>query len=187
MAINNAPVATSSAVFGHLEPYKPTSSWTSYRERFEFYFEANRIVSDAQKRAIFLTIVGDETYEIIRSLVTPLSPRDVDFHEIIERLDAHFNPTPNEIVQRYQFYKRSQSPNETVAEFVSELRRLSEYCNFTELEKMLRDQIVCGVRDESLQKKLFSEPQLTYNRAYELAIAAEMAAIFVTVYNKTMS
>lgn len=174
--LNNAQGNAPTALFGHLEPYKSTSSWTNYEERLEFYFEANMIRSEAQKRAIFLTIVGDETYEIIRSLVTPLSPRDVNFTELMVTLNNHFNPKPNEIVQRYKFYKRMQKLGETISEFVAELRRLSEHCNFAEFEKMLRDQIVCGVNDESLQKKLFSEPELTYARTYELAIAAEMAS-----------
>lgn len=123
-----------SAVFGCLTEYKPSSSssWTSYKERLEFYFQANSIVNDQIKRAIFLTSVGEETYDLVRSLFTPLAPKDIEFTEIIEKLDVHFNPTPNEIVRRYQFYKRQQEKNETISQFIAEIRKLSEFCNFTE-------------------------------------------------------
>lgn len=50
---------------------------------------------------------------------------------------------------------------------------MSEYCNFAELDKMLRDQMVCGIRDVSLQKKLFVECELTYRRKIEISLAAE--------------
>jgi len=41
---------------------------------------------------------------------------------------------------------------------------------------MLRDRIVCGVRDTHVQRRLLAEPQLTYKKAFDLAQAAEMAA-----------
>ncbi|XP_036338916.1 uncharacterized protein LOC118748513 [Rhagoletis pomonella] len=161
--------------FGKLEPFQPTMAWNNYKERMEFYFEANGIANDTSMRAIFLSCVGEATYEIIRSLLTPLTPKDVSSHEIVEKLDKHFHPKPNEIVQRFAFHKRHQNSGETIADFVKDLRKLSEHCGFMELDNMLRDQIVCGVTDEALQKRLFSEPRLDFKRAYEIAIAHEAA------------
>ena len=74
----------------------------------DLFFEANNIANDNAKRAIFLTMVGDTTYEVIRSLATPLAPKDLTFVEIVVSLEAYYNPTPNEIVQRYNFHKRVQ-------------------------------------------------------------------------------
>ena len=95
--------------------------------------------------------------------------------KIVEKLKAHFNSTPNEIMERFNFNKRIQKKYESMAEFVVELCKLSKFCNFTELDNMLRDRIVCGVMDKGLQKKLFAEHNLTFDRVLELAIAAEMA------------
>lgn len=170
-AANNNTAAVST--IGQLEPYKQTSSWNNYRERLEFYFEANGVLNDNIKRAIFLTMVGEETYEVIRFLFTPLAPRDVTYTEILERLDTQFNPIPNEIIQRYNFRKRYQRHDEVIVMFVTDLRKLSEHCNYTELDKELRDQIVCGVTDESLQRRLLAEPGLTFQRTFELAKSAK--------------
>ena len=61
-----------------------------------------------------------------------------------------------------------------MATFVAELRRLTEYCDFgTLLEDMLRDRLVCGVNDDRIQRKLLSEPNLTFARAFKLAQALE--------------
>ena len=63
-----------------------------------------------------------------------------------------------------------------VATYVAELRTLAEYCNFEDtLEKMLRDRLVTGIKDDGIQKKLLAEPKLTYKRALEIAQGCEEA------------
>ena len=66
---------------------------------------------------------------------------------------------------------------ESVATFVSELRCLSEFCNFGEtLEDMIRDRLVCGINDDAIQKRMLAEPTLSYKKAVELALSMETAA-----------
>ena len=63
-----------------------------------------------------------------------------------------------------------------MAEFVSQLRHLSEHCEFGEtLNHMLRDRIVCGINDARMQRRLLAEPGLTLEKALELALALETA------------
>ena len=40
---------------------------------------------------------------------------------------------------------------------------------------MLRDRLVCGLRDMKLQRRLLAEPSLTFKKAFELTQAAEVA------------
>ena len=71
---------------------------------------------------------------------------------------------------------RVRQPGETVTDFVAELRRLAEDCNFdSTLERMLQDIIVCGINDDAIQKKLLAEEKLTCKRAVELAQGTEAA------------
>ena len=61
-------------------------------------------------------------------------------------LRDHYCPPPSVTVQRYNFNSRTQKEGETVSQFVAELRRLSEHCDFkATLDDMLRDRIVCRV------------------------------------------
>lgn len=169
MAISNPNIV------GRLDPYDVNSPWDSYAERVEFFFTANNITDENKKKAILLTSIGDKTYETIRALAAPETPKDLSYADIVSKLKEHLNPAPNEIIQRFHFRKRVQGEGETIAAFVADLRRLSEHCKFTELENMIRDQIVCGVRDEALQKRLFVESKLDMKKALEMAIAAEAA------------
>lgn len=62
-------------------------------------------------------------------------------------------PKPSAIVQRFKLNTHSQQPGETTAMLVIELRHLSEHCEFgITLHEMLRDRLVCGVRDIRIQR-----------------------------------
>ena len=92
-------------------------------------------------------------------------------------LKEHWQPKPSEIVQRYNFHSRVQKEGESIADYVAELRRLSEHCGFKEstLDDMLRDRLVCGVKDTRIQKKLLAESDLTFKKAYRTVQAVEAA------------
>ena len=78
---------------GVMEPFNPKNmKWDTYVERLHFYFEANSIESENQKRAILLTVCGVPTFEVIKSIVTPLELSKVSYREIINKSRAHFSP-----------------------------------------------------------------------------------------------
>ena len=41
---------------------------------------------------------------------------------------------------------------------------------------MMRDKLVCGIKDEKVQRRLLAEPDLKYKRAVELALAFELVS-----------
>ncbi|KAL5480000.1 hypothetical protein EMCRGX_G023613 [Ephydatia muelleri] len=65
---------------------------------------------------------------------------------------------------------------ENVAQFVAELRRIAQHCEFgPALDDMLRDRLVCGLRDDKVQRRLLADSQLTFAKAFEVAQASELA------------
>ena len=150
--------------------------WASYVERLGHYFVANDVKEDGKKRAILLSSCGVNTYMIIRSLFTPDLPATKSFKEIVATAGTHFNPKPSSIVQRFRFNSCVRKDGESVAKFVSQLRKLPEHCEFGDtLDKMLRDRIVCGINDVCIQRRLLAEPGLSLAKALELALALETA------------
>ena len=60
---------------------------------------------------------------------------------------------------------------------MAELRALAEFCNFgSSLEAMLRDQIVCGINDSAIQRRLLAQVPLSLEKALQLAQGMETAA-----------
>ena len=164
------------ATFGSINEFSDDEDWLQYTERLEHYFVANDI-DDAKKKAILLSVCGSKTYSLIRNLTAPEKPGDKTYKEIVDIVKQHCNPQPSEIVQRYRFHTRRRKPTESVSEYVAELRKLSEFCNFgIILEDMLRDRLVCGINDDRIQRRMLAEPNLKFPKALELALAAETAA-----------
>ncbi|KRX44072.1 Transposon Tf2-9 polyprotein [Trichinella murrelli] len=126
---------------GHIEEFDTSLEWNSYASRLMFYLEANKVSSDADKRAVLLSSCSSALFKLVESLLSPAKPVERSFDEIISVLNDHFAPQPSEIVNRHIFYQRKQQPGETVAEFIADLRRLAQDCNFLDLETMLRDRL----------------------------------------------
>ena len=164
------------AIIGKLSEFDSSEELvSSYIERAQLFFEANNI--DDKKVAIFLSSVGAKTYTLVRNLVAPKLPKELEFDEIVTILMQHFEPKPLVIAERYHFHCRQQAPGELVGEFVVELRHLSTHCKFGGyLDEALRDRFVCGLRNESIVKKLLTEVDLTFKRAVEVAQGMEAAA-----------
>ena len=163
------------ATLGRIEEFDG-SDWQQYVERLEYFFTANGIEDGAKKRAVFLSVVGPATYKTLRNILSPAKPGEKEYSELVEKLSQHYRPAPSEIVERFKFHSRSRKPGESVATFVAELHSLVEFCNFGEtLEVMIRD-LVCGINDTAIQKRLLAEPTLTYAKALEIAQATETGA-----------
>ncbi|KFD72173.1 hypothetical protein M514_15446 [Trichuris suis] len=162
----------------HMEEFDVSNpaGWEEYAERLEFYFAANGIRDAQRKLAVLCSVCGPKTYSVIRSLTSPQSPASMSFTEVMKLLQEHFAPKPSEIYCRFQYQRRFQQQGEGIANYVAELRRLAQHCNFGEtLESRLRDQLVCGLRDEMLQKQLLSIKDLTLATAIDRAVSAEAA------------
>ena len=60
---------------GSLFLYHPETSWESYSEVLEQYFEANDVPADKQ-RTILLTSIGPRGYELLKKLCVPSLPKE---------------------------------------------------------------------------------------------------------------
>ena len=167
-------MATNHGTIGEFQSAQET--WQSYVERLQQYFVANDVKSQEKQRAVLLSAVGPQTYQLIRNLLAPSKPTDVSFAGIVDAMQKHIQPLPSVIVQRFNFHSRIRHPGESVSAFVAELRKLSEHCAFgTTLNDMLRDRLVCGISDQRIQRRLLAEPDLSFDKALELSVAAEAA------------
>ncbi len=108
------------ATHGSLGEFDPRDGdWKSYIERATQYFEANDVEAAGKQRAILLSCVGDKAYRIIKDVLAPDTPSSVSFANIIERMTAHFQPPPSEIVKRFQFNTTVKQPHETVTDYIT--------------------------------------------------------------------
>lgn len=165
------------SLIGQVEPFQVgVEDWDQYTERLEQYFIANGIDAEAKKVAVLLTMVGAKAYSLMSNLVAPAKPSTKAYDELVAAMKAHLKPKPLTIAERFKFHNRNQREGESVPEYVAELRRLADRCQFEgHLDQALRDRLVCGLRQEAIQRKLLTMAGLTMAKAYETAQGMEAA------------
>ena len=148
------------ATYGKVKPFNPkTDDWDVYEERLRFYMAANNITDATLQRSILLTVCGEQTFRLLRSLV-PEGKLDADgitYDSLVGLLQSHYKKKQSVVVHRFNFNTRSRKPTETIADYIAALRELSLNCSFgskERLEEMLRDRLICGVNHHGIQRKL---------------------------------
>ena len=117
-------------VLGQLDAFNPESdSVTVYIERVHLFFTANNI-PDKKTVPVFLSTSGWKSYEHLRNFIAPTPPETLKLSELTGVLKCHYEPKPLTIAERLHFHCRYRAPDETIAEFVAELRQLSTHCDF---------------------------------------------------------
>lgn len=130
--------------------------------------------------AVLLTKISPDTYKLVKNWCAPNKPKEKSFAELVKLVKDHLCPKPSETMERCKFRQMQQGPTETIADFIARLKNATVHCNFADLSTVLRDQLVCGLRSHSIRAILFREENLTYEKAYKLAVAAEAAEINAT-------
>ena len=181
---------SSTSLFGVLGEFDPsTELFTAYLERLEQFFIANSIgqcsadasqeviaAADKKKVAVFISVMGKNSYATLRDLCSPDSPKDKSFSQLCDKLKDHYKPKRLEVAETYRFHRCVQEENESVSAYSARLRRYASTCNFGEfLNRSLRDQFICGIRNSATRKKLLNEDR-TFQDALKVAIADEVAS-----------
>ena len=140
---------------------------SDYLERVSLYFEANS-VAEGKQVAVLLTAIGGETYALLTNLLSPDKPRDKTFAEISSVLKKHFEPQPVIIAERFHFHRRQQGVNESVADYVAELRRLATTCEFNEYLEQLGAEGSIGVwaTPRAYPEETVNRVQVNFGQSY---------------------
>lgn len=166
---------SSSQFIGSIEQYTLGDDFESYIERMNHLLTLNDVSSNEKKRSLFISLCGGELYKVLKSLVAPKKVSDVSYDEIITQLTANCAPKKNIISERYKFYNRHQLPQETISEYIIELKTLAQECDFKNfLDEALRDRFVCGIIDEKIKLRLLNEADLTFDSGCRIACQMEM-------------
>ena len=69
-------------------------------------------------------------------------------------------------------FSRRQSEGQCFDNFVTELKKLSKKCEFSDLQNsLIRDIIIIGITDNHLRQRILGEPDLTLDSALKLGQA----------------
>ena len=130
-------------------------------------------MAEEKKKDTLLASIGGKTFTLLRSLTAPGKPGDKQYGELVGK---HLKPKPIVISERFRFFKRDQWEGESIKQYAAELQKLTEHCNFgPALNEALRDRLICGMRNQTVQKHLRVKTDLDFAKALEIAEMEEMA------------
>lgn len=159
--------------------------WTKWTRNYDIYTKACEIIKkpvDVQFN-IFLHVVGEQCREILNQG----GENTKTVEGALKKLDDHFKCKKNVTVERHKFFSREQIEGETIDQYVFELRRLSQSCEFKNMnEELIKDRLVCGVNSANIRERLLREEDLTLKKALEICRAAVVSRIYSENIKKEM-
>ena len=90
------------------------------------------------------------------------------------KFKAYCIPRKNVTWERHVFNTRFQCEYKTVDQYVTDLKKKAQTCEFQDLkDSLIRDKIVCGIRCDKIQSRLLKEPDLNLQKAIDICRANE--------------
>ena len=114
-----------------------TDDWSAYVKRLESFFLANEIKDD-KKATVLVTVLGTKAYSLLQNIIAPAKPASKSYEQLVEAMKSHLDPKLTVIVECFRFHHLNQKEGETMAQYLAELRKLTEHCDFRDnLEEAL--------------------------------------------------
>lgn len=153
-----------------------SQTWKTWKQIWNSYVIVTGLADkdNAYQMATFITCIGHEALEVYNGLPFRDENEKNDPTVILRLMEEYFVGKTNTIYERYVFNNKHQESCESVDAYVTKLRKLSLTCEFGQLaDQMIRDRIVCGIKDNAVRKKLLQEADLSLQKCVDICRAAE--------------
>lgn len=152
-------------------------NWQNWEKQFKTYFAACELSGKTEETqvAVLLHTAGPEAQRVHETFVFSKEENKTDVNVVLRKFREYCEPRRNVVFERHKFWRRTQQTGETVDVFMTENRTLAKNCDFVELDNMLRDKLVFGLREDSPRERLLRERDLTLQKAIDIARASELS------------
>ena len=113
--------------------------WNKWVSRLDNLFVGMDLKDDDRKRALLLHYAGEQVYDIYEA---EKGTTEATYKATKEVLTNYFAPRKNIQIEIFTFRSCKQKPNQTLDEFVTELRRLAKDCEFANVDAEILSQVI---------------------------------------------
>lgn len=141
------------------DPTNMGTRWKKWIDRFDNFLDAFNITEDRRKKSMLLHFIGEKAHEIFLTLPEPENPNALTQQYELAKLkfSQYFVQKPNIEFEIYQFRQSKQQPEETIDQFYARLLKLSTHCEFTDVNKEIKSQIILATINTDLRKYALRE------------------------------
>ena len=155
-----------------------SDAWTSWYMQFRIFVKASGLQDEPNDKqvAILLHHLGPDVFPIFKSFNVDMDT--VLLSDLIQLFNNYFLPKKNIAVERNNFFTRKQSPGETIDEFLTDLKILSQTCEFGVIEEeLVRDLFRCGLNEDNIyiKERLLQEGNITLQQTVNIAKNLELS------------
>lgn len=153
-------------------------NWKTWLQRYELFAIASGVAekSEEVQCATFLHVAGEEAIKVSNTFVFANDERD-KIAPLKQKFQDYCEPRKNLPYIRHMFFTRVQGPSETIDTYVTDLKNKAKDCEFGDLcDSLIRDRIVCGIRDDQVRARLLREADLTLVKALDVCRASELTS-----------
>ncbi len=181
---------------GSVEETTLVDFWT-WKIGFEGYAAVSKLSTECDllgRRILIRNALHPTWQKLWATGMLKISDED-DLKAILEKIEKYLRGKRNPILDRKEFYNRTQNVGETLDEFIANIKLINDMCSFADegmkcckcsepivlpngntlQEERLRDRIVLGLCSEEMQDRIFEEPfgDLTLNNCIKILQAFE--------------
>ena len=144
------------------DAWSVSTRWKAWLDEFECFADSQPNLgtdTDARKKSCRASLkwhLGPAAREIFKNL--PEIGEDKEYDEAVAALNLHFVVPSNTTFMRSLFRGHHQKPDETIAQYVSRLRKAADGCDFgIDRDNQIRDQVVASMNSGQLRKKFLTK------------------------------
>ena len=162
--------------FDITETSTQAARWKKWLSRFQNLLVAMNVTDKKRQRALLLHYAGEAVNEIFDTLPdTTAGEGDDPLDKAVQALTNYFTPKQNREYEIYVFRQAKQENNESISAFHTRLRQLAVTCEFGDVDREIKTQIVQSCCSHKLRTKALENPSYTLAQLLDVGKATELS------------
>ncbi|KAI4476674.1 hypothetical protein M0804_013395 [Polistes exclamans] len=147
---------------------KNTGNFHDWLHKFEYVASITNVPDDTILE-FFNNMVDNDDHSAVELAYPEIKVSELSYEKIINLYLEHFGPSHD--LHKTRLLCRIQYKHETIETYANSLRKLSIKCShISELNKILREHFLNGIRDDEIRTVLNKFPRLSFDEMIEFAI-----------------
>ena len=165
---------------GCVDDFDPDKEeWVNYKKRLEVWMVVNKIKAE-EKANVLLSKVGATAFEVLVNLSAPDDILTKTYKQLTDLCEGHYKVVRTEEGERVNFRLCKQKPGQSISDFILELKKLSRYCNYTNVKEQLKEQFLSHLGNQFVRTKVMAEC-----RGKDFEACCEKALTYEKIYQET--
>lgn len=162
--------------------YDECETFSNFTKRLEVFMKIKDINDPIQKTYTLLHALTPLLHQKLCDLCAPDDPLTKPYTDLVDLLKNYLDPQASTLALQHKFIQREQHNGECIADFSTELKKLTMNCKFDCVcgksigDLLLRLQFIRGLKDNEIRTRLLQEREVKpFNDIVSIATAVELS------------